>query len=184
MADDAMRDPAAHPIGTRIGERLNLEKVSWGAIWAGSMVTIGMELLFLSFGVFIDGVLGGSTPWAMAWYLITMAVSFYAGAATAARLFDIAVRDICVMHGLATWGVATLATAILGAVVGAVALFKTALPASQVLHWGGAEQWGGVIWGGVLLSLLTAYMGGGSTVRGEASATQREVPASPMRRAS
>jgi hypothetical protein len=166
-----------------MGERFNLERACWGAIWAGSMVTMGVELLFLSFGVFIDGLLGGSAAWTMAWYLVTMAISFYAGAAAAARLADAPARDICLMNGLAAWGVATLATAILGA-AGAVALLKTALPASQMLHWSGAEQWGGVIWGGVLLSLITAYLGSGSTLRGPVSATHHETPASAMRRAS
>jgi hypothetical protein len=184
MADEAMRNPEAYPLGTRLSERLNLEKVSWGAIWAGSMVTIGMEILFLSFGVFIDGFFGGSAAWATIWYLITMAIAFYTGAWCAARLSDIAARDVCILHGLTTWGVGTLATGILSAGVAWLAVNRVPLPMNRAVIWGNAEQWGGVVWGGVLLSLITAYFGAGSAMRGEASMAHREMPTSQIRHTS
>jgi hypothetical protein len=185
MADDAMRDvPTGYPVGTRLSDRVNLEKVSWGAIWSGAMVTIGMEILFLTFGAFIDGLFGGSTVWSMIWYLVTMAFSFYVGAWSAARLSDMSVRQICVLHGLSTWGLATLATGILAGAISGVAAIRAATPVSHSLLSGRAEEWGGVIWGGVMLSLITAYLGSGSAVPAQPAVQERGIPNAPMRRAS
>jgi hypothetical protein len=184
MADDVIRDvPPRFP--TVAGTRLNLEKVSWGAIWAGVMVTIGLEALFLSFGVFISAVLGGSTDWTMAWYLVTMGISFYAGAWSSARLSDIAVRQTCILHGLATWGLATLATAIVGGVAGWAAFLRAGTSFSPAL-WSPVEQWGGLIWGGVMLSFITAYYGGSRALPAAraTAATDQQTPSTPIRRAS
>jgi hypothetical protein len=147
------------------------------------MVTLGMEILFLTFGIFIAAALGGSTEWTMAWYLVTMGVSFFMGASSAARLCDVENRDICAMHGIATWGLATLSTALLGMVVATVALFYFK-PSIAAIGWGPLLQWGGIVWGGVMLSLITAL--GGARVRPAVpqAAMQPESPASSLRRAS
>ena len=161
----------------------DMKKVSWGAIWGGAMVTIGLEVLFISFGIFIAAAFGGSTEWTMAWYLVTMAVSFYGGARTAARLSDFAVRDISVMHGLCTWGLATLATLILGGVAGwAILGSVVSFPLNTaMLSWGPAIQWGGIAWGGVILSLITAYAGGASGVPSARMTVGQETPSAPTR---
>ena len=189
MADDAMRDvPVGIPVETTTGTRFNFEKVSWGAIWAGAMVTIGMELLFLTFGIFINAAFGGSIVWSMIWYLITMAVSFYTGAWTAARLSGVSMKDICILHGLATWGLATLSTAILigvaayGGVTAFLSRFAGTVHPSYV--WGYLEEYGGVVWGGVMLSLITAYLASGSVHPSAPAAERREIPNAPLRRAS
>lgn len=193
MADDVFRDVPSAPLGTRVTDRFNLQKVSWGAIWAGTMVTLGMEALFLSFGIFIDGALGGSTPWAMAWYLVTMAISFFAGGWSAARLSDIPVRQISALHGLTTWGLATLSTVlILGAVVMAGVRLGTALilagpaaaPAPAALNlWGPLEEYAGLIWGGVVLGLIMSFVGGGAGLP-SSSLPVGQASAPQMRRAS
>ena len=195
MADDVFRDvPSGYPTGgTRVSDRFNLEKVSWGSIWAGVMVTIGMEALFLSFGIFIDAVFGGSAIWGMAWYLITMAVSFYAGAWSAARLSDVSVREISILHGLTTWGLATLATVvIIGVVLWAglqlgttIALSRAAGGAvfSTTAAWGYTEEYAGLIWGGIMLALMTAYLGGAAGFPGARTSVGQQ-PNAPMRRAS
>jgi hypothetical protein len=149
MADDVSRDvPLRYPAptGARLSDRFNLEKVSWGSIWAGTMITIGMEALFLSFGIFIGAAFGGSVVWSMAWYLVTMGVSFYVGAASSARLADVANRDIRIQHGLTTWGLATLATAIIGGVLALAVYGKMTTPLDTTVYWGSIEQWGGLIW--------------------------------------
>lgn len=163
MADEVFRDPAfAGPV-TNLNERFNLQKVSWGAIWAGAMVTLGLEALFLLFGVFIGAAIGGSVVWTMAWYLITMGVSFGIGGLCAGRLSDVASREIGSMHGLATWGLATTATILLAAVVGSALVRIYVVPAPFSAFWNGfTEQWVGLIWGGSMLSMLTAYAGGAS----------------------
>lgn len=186
MADDVIRDvPPRYPesFGMGVSDRFNLRKVSWGAIWAGAMVTIGMEALFLTFGIFIGAMMGGSTVWTMAWYLVTMAVSFFAGAVSAARLSDTDVRGVCALHGVTVWGVATLATAILGMAASLVWLGRFGGPFTAAA-WGPIEQWGGVIWGGVFLSLLTSYFGGATAHPSPeiARASGRTMSTGPMQR--
>lgn len=196
MADDIFRDvPSGYPAsaGPRLSERFNLEKVSWGSIWAGVMVTIGMEALFLTFGIFIDAVFGGSAVWGAVWYLITMAVSFYVGAWSAARLSDVAVREISILHGLTTWGLATLSTILLIGIVlwGGLQLGTTivlsratgALPFTGAAAWGFTEGMAGVIWGGIMLALLTAYLGGATGLPGTRTSAGQQ-PNAPIRRAS
>ena len=194
MADEVFREVPAQFTGPtgRLTDRFNLSKVSWGAIWAGAMVTIGMEALFLSFGIFIDAAFDGSTPWAMAWYLVTMAGSFYLGAWTSARLSDVSVRELCALHGLTTWGLATLGTILMigtalfaGLRLGTTLLVNSAgaAPAAARLDlWGPTLEYSGVIWGGVILSLFCAYIGGLAGMPKRVAA--QEAPTAPMRRAS
>lgn len=192
MADDVIRD--VPPAGMRLTDRFNLEKVSWGAIWAGTVVTIGMEALFLSFGIFIGGVFGGSAIWTLAWYLVTMGVSFYTGAWAASRLADVSSRDVCILHGLSTWGLATLATVLIAFVVawatlrvgttivvsGATAATAPPAPSAHTI-WGNIEEYGGIIWGGIMLSLITSYFGGATGKPSEQTSAQ--MPQTSMRRA-
>ncbi len=191
MADDAMRDISVGiPLETRAGNRPNFEKVSWGAIWAGVMVTIGMELLFLTFGIFIEGLIGGSSLWTLIWYLVTMGVSFYAGAWTATRLSDVSEKNICIMHGLATWGLATLSTVLLvglavyGGVMAFLSRFTGAVHPPTTHVWGYVTMYGGILWGGIMLSLITAYLGSASAFPSAPAAERREIPNAPLRRAS
>jgi len=184
MADDVIRDaPAGFPraAGFRAGD-YSLNNVAWGAIWAGVMVTIGMEVLLLAFGVFIAAAIGGSSIWTMAWYLVTMAISFYIGAWSAARLADVSVREICILHGITTWGLATLATALIGGTLGWAAFVRTGIEFSATL-WGPTEQWAGIVWGGLALSLATAYLGGANGLRRDVATAQRETIPEPRRRA-
>jgi hypothetical protein len=173
-----------HTPGTRLSDTLHLQKVSWGAIWAGLMVTLGMEGLFLSFGLFIGAAFGGSVAWSTIWYLVTMAASFFAGARTAARLSDIAVRDVRILHGLTTWGMATLATIMAGVwllphLLSLAFLSNGKPPAlilDQIIGANSAVGWGGVVWGGVVLSLITAYMGAGSALPVNLAPVEQQVP--------
>ncbi len=190
MADNVIQD---FPLHSSPIERFHLGEVSWGAIWAGAMVNIGMEALFLSFGIFIGAVFGGSVVWSMAWYLVTMAVSFFIGAQTAARLSDAPNRQVSVLHGLSTWGLATLATTVIGLVVGWAALrmgfaLAAAAPGPLTVHapvvWGAVEEWGGLIWGGIFLSLGAAYVGGSSGAPRTDMGAREPIPSAPIRRAS
>ncbi|HEY7388593.1 MAG TPA: hypothetical protein VH640_08795 [Bryobacteraceae bacterium] len=181
MPDDVIRDVPTRPpagLGFLSG------RVSWGAIWAGVMVTLGVAALFLSFEVFIDGVLGGSTVWTIIWFLVTMGTSFYAGARTAGRLSGCADRETCILHGMATWGLATLAMTLIGGVLGWAAFVRSGGYFSPTL-WAPATQWGGSIWGGVVLSLLGAYYGGANALGARTvTTTERETPGTPLRRVS
>jgi hypothetical protein len=117
-ANETVRYPA--PVGGRFGEIFS--RVSWGAIWAGVMIALGLELLFTLFGFFIGfGMYNYQAPnpwgaihsWTLAWYLVTAAISMFFGAWSAARLSGNPVREAGVLHGLATWGLATIATVLI-----------------------------------------------------------------------
>jgi hypothetical protein len=111
---DAVRYPTT---GVRSSEMMN--RISWGAVWAGVMIALGLELLLTLFGLFIGFGMynyqaaspwAGISPWTTAWYLFTAAVSMFFGAWCAARLSGSPVREAGVLHGLTTWGLATVAT--------------------------------------------------------------------------
>ncbi|HLI83905.1 MAG TPA: hypothetical protein VKV17_08300 [Bryobacteraceae bacterium] len=126
MADEIIAgEPARYPapVGARLSEITN--RVSWGAIWAGVMIALGIEMLMTLFGLFIGfgmynyrapNPFAGIPPWTTAWYLFTAAVSMFLGAWSAARLSGSAVRETGILHGMATWGLATLATVLILAV--------------------------------------------------------------------
>jgi hypothetical protein len=185
---DVISNVSTRQGGSRLLDRLNLAKVSWGAIWAGVMVTIGMEALFLSFGICINAAFGGSVVWSTVWYLVTMAVSFCAGAWCAARLSDSPVREVSILHGITTWGLATLATGIIfGAIawvrlwMGTIAMIAGAAPP---FTWGATLGLPGVIWGGIILALGAAYFGGAAGLPTPRAGVTEEAPGTPLRRVS
>ncbi len=61
MTDDVIRnDPPA--VLARPGLTSIAERVSWGAVWAGVMAALGMEVLFTLFGLFIGSVCTTGAP--------------------------------------------------------------------------------------------------------------------------
>ena len=97
-------------------------RVSWGAVWAGVMVALGMEILFTLFDFFIGfGMYHGraANPWAgipawtTVWYLVTAGWSMFFGAWCAARLSGNPVPGDGILHGITTWGLATVATIVI-----------------------------------------------------------------------
>lgn len=133
MADNPNRnDLARYP--ARPGVRLinTIDRISWGGVWAGVMIALGMEALFALFGFFIGfGMYSSETanPWAgisawtTVWYLVTAGWSMFFGAWCAARLSGNPVREAGVLQGITTWGLATIATMAI-IVVGAWAVLR------------------------------------------------------------
>jgi hypothetical protein len=192
MADDVYTEvPPRYPVsmGSRVIDMPY--DVSWGAIWSGVMVTLGLVAMLTAFGIFIGAVIGGSTIWTMAWYLVTMAVSFYVGAFATARLSHAATKERCGMLGFTTWGLSTLGLVIIGLITSfallrlGTTLLVTGTTGTVTINtaavWGAAEQWGGIIWGGIFLSMITAFLGGGSGRLLRTSAGQDVNPSSPTR---
>jgi hypothetical protein len=124
MADDViihnepertLERPPARPIRmTEVVRRL-----SWTAVWAGVLITLGMELLMLLFGMAVGlkfynwsspNPWGGVTSWSIVWYLVSMGWSFFFGAWCAARLSGSPAKGVGILHGLTTWGLATVAS--------------------------------------------------------------------------
>jgi hypothetical protein len=190
------RTPVLEPVRERLGDIGS--RVNWGAIWAGTMVALGMETLFALFGFFIGFDLfnvnaanpwNGMSIWTFAWYLVTAGWAGFFGAWCAARLSGFAIPRVGILHGITVWGISTVAT-LLVVVTGVFSLLRAGLafamtnPAAAggnltVSAQGAANsvsKFSGILWGGVLLGLLTAILGGWLGRRQLESAEIREAP--------
>ena len=98
------------------------KRVSWGAIFAGSVIGIATLLMLTLLGIgigmaTIDPVAGGSaTPGLGAlssgsgiWLVVSQIVGLALGGYVAARFAGLPFKRSSIMHGIAVWGVATLA---------------------------------------------------------------------------
>jgi len=97
----------------------SLKRMSWGAVWAGVMIALGMEILLTLFGLFIGFRMynfqaanpwSGVSAWATVWYLITAAWSMFFGAWCASRLSGDPVTGDGSLHGITMWGLTTIAS--------------------------------------------------------------------------
>ena len=89
---------------------LVIKQISWAAVFAGCLVALAVEVLFLSFGFFIGFRLtpGGADAWSKIWYWIGCFFSLMAGGWVAARLSGNPVHGR--LHGLVAWGLTTVTT--------------------------------------------------------------------------
>jgi hypothetical protein len=180
MPDDIIRnDPSVYSVRPGIVNPI-INRVSWGAIWSGVMAALGMEALFAVFGLFVGFGMyspgaanpwSGVSSWSLVWYLITAAWSMFFGAWCAATLSGELVANVRVLHGIATWGLSTVAT-IAVVVLGSWSVLREGInmlggvtaPAVQVTTiQGTVSDLSGIalrIWIGVLLGLITAIIGG------------------------
>lgn len=105
--------PATAPAAVR--------RISWGAIIAGIVVVLVLQLLLSLLGLAIgtatiDPAAGGSgTPEASTlgitggiWWVVSTAISIFAGAWVAGRLAGMPTRTDGMLHGVVTWAAATL----------------------------------------------------------------------------
>jgi hypothetical protein len=83
------------------------------------MVALGMEALLTLFGSFIGFGMyhwqaaspwAGVSAWTAIWFLVTAGWSMFFGAWCAARLSGNPIAGDAVLHGIATWGLTTVAT--------------------------------------------------------------------------
>lgn len=109
-----------------------IKRVSWGAIFAGVILAMGLQLLLSLLGTGIgmstidplqretptDGTLGMS---AGVWWAISSLIALYAGGWVAAHLAGIPRKLDGVLHGLMTWGLSTLIIFyLLGTAIGSI----------------------------------------------------------------
>ncbi len=96
-------------------------RISWAAIFGGVVIVVVVQLLFSLLGAGIGlGTVdtnAGSTPTASSlgigaglWWLISSCVALIIGGYVAAWLAGIEIRFDGLLHGLVTWGIATLLT--------------------------------------------------------------------------
>jgi len=96
-------------------QALGLQRVSWGAIWAGAIFTTALVILFLVLGVGLGLAASPSvSPGALVfgaalWWLVTGEISFFFGGWMAGRLTHIARVSESVIHAMIAWGMSTLA---------------------------------------------------------------------------
>jgi hypothetical protein len=130
---------STQPVGT-------YRRVSWGAVFAGVIAIIVLQLLFTLLGAGIGAAkvdpLQESDPGkglgigAAIWFFLSTLVSVYLGARVAGYLSARAVKSDRMLHGLLTWGLATilgmafLATAA-GALFGGAASFLGSATAAR-----------------------------------------------------
>jgi len=98
-------------------------RVSWGAVFAGLVIGLAIQLLLSLLGVAVGASTidpgQGDTPGkgiaigAGIWFLISGLVSAYIGACIAAYLSGAVRKSDRMLHGILAWGVAALVTAFL-----------------------------------------------------------------------
>ena len=110
-------------------------RVSWGAIFAGTVVAMALMVFFTTLGLGIgaatvdplydENPVGGLGIGSAIYIIITQLISLAAGGYIAARLAGIPRTPSALMHGAAVWGVSTLFLAYV-AMTGAGAAFGAA----------------------------------------------------------
>ncbi len=97
-----------------------LKRISWGAIFAGAVLAlvIQLSLSLLGLGIGLGTIdplteqnpVAGIGTGAAIWWVVTSLVSLYLGASVAARLAGMPRPTDGLLHGLLTWSVVTLLT--------------------------------------------------------------------------
>lgn len=147
-------DQATETLHTGGGTAYIIKRVSWPAIFAGTLVALGTELLFIAFGFFIGlrmvnpgepNPFGGVGMWSLTWYFVTSFCALFAGAWVASRLSGNPYKGSGMLHGIVTWGLATVTgfvfmSMLFGNLIGAsVGLLRSAALASAATMQGGGQ---------------------------------------------
>jgi len=103
---------------TATGAAAVVKRVSWGAIFAGVVITLVTQLLLSLLGLGIgastvnplseQNPASGIGTGAGIWFAVTTLVALFAGGWVAGRLAGIPRATDSLLHGLLTWGLATL----------------------------------------------------------------------------
>lgn len=105
------------------------KRISWGAVFAGTIVAIMVSLVLGLLGIGIGAATinpmseqqpaQGLGMGAAIWWAITTLIAFFVGGYVAGRLAGVARRIDAMLHGIVTWGLATLFTLfLLGSAIG------------------------------------------------------------------
>lgn len=127
---------AGHPSATEDAHTILVNKVSWGAIFAGVVVALVVQVLLTMLGVGIGiatldpgtGDNPAASTFSIAagiWYVVSGIVAAFAGGYIAARMSGKTVATTGALHGLTTWAFTTLLvlyllSTTLGGIVGGV----------------------------------------------------------------
>jgi hypothetical protein len=121
MAVDRVTAPLGPTVATGdvAAARVSVRRISWGAVLAGVIILLAVQLLLSMLGVgigasTIDPLQEGSPEGrtlgigAGIWWVVTALLATFAGSWVAGRLAGVPVRTDGMLHGLVTWGLATL----------------------------------------------------------------------------
>lgn len=111
------RDPATTVVAGTGAKR----RISWGAIFGGTLIALVAQLLLSLLGLgiglsTINPMSEGGNPaaglgiGAAIWWVVASLVSLYLGGSVAGRLAGMPRRTDSMLHGLLTWGLVTLVT--------------------------------------------------------------------------
>ncbi len=97
-----------------------INRISWGAIFAGTAVALVVQLLLsllgLAIGLSIVEPLTGGNPWrgigigAGIWWIISALLALFIGGWTAGRLAGMPLRKDAILHGIIVWALLTVIT--------------------------------------------------------------------------
>lgn len=159
--------------------------VDWGAILAGAVIAAGLSAVFAGFGAAVglgsisarpgEGLGFGSVILTGLFIVVTMVLSYMAGGYVAGRMRrrvegaspeESAARDG--IHGLAVWGIGTIAGALMLASLAGSTLNAAGSAAATAVEAagsavGGAAQGAGQLVGGAVQALGGAAAGAGAT---------------------
>ncbi len=120
---NATAAPTTHAVAVRTGTH---RRISWGAVFAGVVLALAIQLLLSMLGVGIGlgtidpGQAGDGTPAASSlgigagvWWTVSYVVSLAVGGYVAARLAGVVLKGDGAIHGLLTWALALLFSAYL-----------------------------------------------------------------------
>jgi hypothetical protein len=109
---------------------VNSKRIWWGAIFAGSIITLLVSFMVGLLGIaigaatvdFRNGIsTEGAGRSALIWWLVITVVAYFCGGCVAGRLAGVIRRGDAMLHGIVTWGVVTIAVVVLvGSAVGGI----------------------------------------------------------------
>jgi hypothetical protein len=116
VAHDVVRDDAAAWVPADVYPS-TINRISWDAIFAGTVVAFVAQILFtllgLAIGLTVVEPMTAQTPWegigigAGIWWVVTALISLFLGGWTAGRLSGMPLRQDAMLHGVVVWGLVT-----------------------------------------------------------------------------
>lgn len=97
-----------------------IKRISWGAVFAGLVVALVLQLALslLGFGIGVGTIeptqeenpMSGLGTGALIWWIVSMLISLFAGGWVAGRLAGMPTTADSILHGIVTWSLFTLVT--------------------------------------------------------------------------
>ncbi len=140
-----------------------LPMIPWGAIVAGTVLTLAVTLLLTVLGVAIGLVTPGPTPGgvALAWAIITVLIAFFLGGWSAVVLAGGPAPSVALVIGLLVWATTTLVVLVLSVLLpGLLGLFAPVTPTLGAVTSPVVAAWTtlGVLIATLIAALLGAYL--------------------------